>query len=129
VETLCRLDLQHRGVRPGVGTGCISQIARIPPRLACAWGNPVAGLDRGQAVPLPRDRARRHRSQTQWYNHRGLLSSGGAATLAIEPGTCIKRGDQLGLIEGSGVGNSIQVQTVETVRGDRAAHVDVLTTL
>ena len=54
---------------------------------------------------------------------------GGPVALAIRPGTWIKRGDQLVLLEELSVGNDIHVQAIEIVEegARRATTIDVLT--
>jgi hypothetical protein len=54
---------------------------------------------------------------------------GGSVTLAIRPGTWIKRGDHLVLLEELKVGNDIHVQAIEIAEGraTRATVIDVST--
>jgi hypothetical protein len=55
---------------------------------------------------------------------------GGLVTLAIRPGTWIKRGDHLVLLDELSVGDEIHVQAIElpTEGGMRATQIDILTT-
>ena len=55
------------------------------------------------------------------------LNGGRDVTLAIKPGTWIKRGDQLILIDELGVGNYVQVQASEIAGAERATDIDVRT--
>jgi hypothetical protein len=54
---------------------------------------------------------------------------GGSVTLAIRPGTWIKRGDHLVLLEELKVGNNIHVQAIEIAeeKGKRATIIDAST--
>ncbi len=54
--------------------------------------------------------------------------TGGEVRLAIKPGTWIKRGDPLVLIEELGVGNDVQVQAAQIGGEERATDIDVGTT-
>jgi hypothetical protein len=53
---------------------------------------------------------------------------GGEVPLAIRPGTWIKRGDQLVLLEELRVGDDVHVQAAEIAGAERATDIDVLTT-
>jgi len=57
------------------------------------------------------------------------LRDGGSVTLAIRPGTWIKRGDHLVLLEELKVGNDIHVQAIDIAgeRTTRATIIDVST--
>jgi hypothetical protein len=54
---------------------------------------------------------------------------GGPVTLAIRPGTWIKRGDHLVLLEDLKVGDDVHVQAIEIAKGraTRATNIDVST--
>ena len=55
-------------------------------------------------------------------------SNGSQATLAIKPGTWIRRGDQLVLIEELKVGNYVQARAAKIAGSDQATNIEVLTT-
>jgi hypothetical protein len=52
---------------------------------------------------------------------------GGEVTLAIRPGTWIKRGDQFVLLEDLRVGHDVHVQAAEIAGTTRVTDIDVLT--
>ncbi len=54
--------------------------------------------------------------------------TGGEVRVAIKPGTWIKRGDHLVLLEELGVGNYVQVQAAPIAGEERATDIDVRTT-
>lgn len=54
--------------------------------------------------------------------------TGGEVRLAIKPGTWIKRGDQIVLLEELGVGNYVQVQATLIAGEERATDIDVRST-
>ena len=55
-------------------------------------------------------------------------SNASQVTLAIKPGTWIKRGDHLVLIEELEVGNYVQARAAKIAGSDQATNIEVLTT-